>query len=150
MNTTTRSTQRPSRAAHRPVTTCGTSGKRSPETDLERTLQFQMRAAGVPEPEWGFRWHPTRQWRADAAWPEQRLLLEVEGGVTPYRDRRTGEMRQGRHNTILGYEGDCEKYSEAAIQGFRVIRATRRMVDDLRALALVERALALRTAEGAA
>jgi very-short-patch-repair endonuclease len=123
--------------------------KRRPETALELALHLHMRALRLPEPEWGYRWHPVRRWRADAAWPERRLLLEVEGGVTPFRDKRTGELRQGRHTSILGYEGDCLKYSEAAICGWRLIRVTRRMVDDGRAVALVERALRA-TTEGAA
>ncbi len=112
---------------------------RRPETPLEMQLALQIRAVGLPEPEWGVRWHPKRLWRADAGYRAIWLLIEVEGGVTPFRDKK-GNLRQGRHNSILGYEGDCLKYSEAAILGWHVIRVTRRMLDDGRAIALIERA----------
>jgi len=81
----------------------------------------------VPE----FRFHPERRWRFDYAWPDKMIALEIEGGTW------TG----GRHTRGKGYESDCEKYSEAAILGWKVIRATTGMVKDGRALELLEKAM---------
>ena len=55
-----------------------------------------------------------RLWRFDYAWPDHKLALEVEGGVW------TG----GRHTRGKGYVNDLEKYSEASIRGWILIRVT--------------------------
>lgn len=55
-----------------------------------------------------------RKWRFDFAWPARHVALEVEGGTW------TG----GAHTRGAHFESDCEKYAIAAIQGWRVIRAT--------------------------
>ena len=74
-------------------------------------------AAGLPEPvaEYPFRGQTgKRRWRFDYAWPAQMVCFEREGGT----------WRGGRHTSGAGYAKDCEKYSEAAIAGWRVIRCT--------------------------
>lgn len=72
------------------------------------------RGFGIPAPVTEHRFHPTRKWRFDYAWVEQKVALEVEGAVW------TG----GRHTRGSGYVKDLEKYSEAAILGWCVIRVT--------------------------
>ena len=81
------------------------------------------------------RFHQTRKWRFDFAWPDIKVALEVEGGT----------WAGGRHTRGKGYEGDCEKYSEAAILGWCVVRATTNMCQDGRAFDLVERAIGARS-----
>lgn len=95
-------------------------------------LATQIRLAGIPEPERETCFHPTRRWRFDLSWPCRKVAVEIEGGV----------WVGGRHTRPRGYERDCEKYSEAAILGWRVVRVTPAMVRDGRALDLVRRALA--------
>jgi hypothetical protein len=114
---------------------------KGPRTELEQALRFHLRVAGLPDPEWGWYWHPRRMYCSDAAYPLYHLLLEAEGGITPYRDKRTGQLRQGRHATILGYERDVEKYNAAALLGWHIIRFTRRMIDDGRATEVIKEAL---------
>lgn len=75
---------------------------------------------------------PPRRWRFDLAWPGVKVACEIEGGI----------WANGRHTRGSGFEGDCIKYSEAAILGWRVIRVTGGMIEDGRALALIRRALA--------
>lgn len=69
---------------------------------------------GIPRPEVEYRFHPKRRWRCDYAWPDYKVILEVEGGVW------TG----GRHTRGAGFIGDMEKYNEAAADGWRLIRCT--------------------------
>jgi hypothetical protein len=95
------------------------------------TLTAVIRAAGLPAPIREHRFAPPRRWRFDYAWPAHRIALEVEGGIW------TG----GRHVRGRGYEADCEKYSEAALRGWRVLRVTPAMLNDGRALAILERAM---------
>ena len=78
----------------------------------DRIFLKLLKDAGVPEPVREFRFHPKRQWRADFAWPEQMILLEVEGGV----------WIQGRHNSAPGFMKDIEKYNQAALLGYRLLR----------------------------
>lgn len=98
---------------------------------LEDMLILQIHGAGLPEPERELRFAPPRRWRFDLAWPDRRLACEAEGGV----------YSGGRHTRGSGFEADCEKYNAATLAGWRVIRVTGKMIDDGRALALVERAL---------
>jgi hypothetical protein len=77
-------------------------------------LAAWCRQHGYPEPTPEHRFHPTRKWKFDLAWPSLMLALEIEGGV----------WVQGRHTRGKGYAADCEKYSEAAIAGWAVIRVT--------------------------
>ena len=96
-------------------------------------LHTQIALAGLPAPETEYRFHPTRKWRFDYAWPDPKLRLacEVDGAV------HVG----GRHSRGVGIEKDCEKFSEAAILGWRVMRVTTGMVKSGQALSLIERAL---------
>lgn len=74
-----------------------------------------------PPPETEYRFlKPLRDFRADFAYPDLRLLLEIDGGVQMRRtSKRTGKtMVGGRHNT----DADREKMNLAAAYGWRVIR----------------------------
>lgn len=68
-----------------------------------------------------------RLFRADIAWPDQMLLLEIDGG----------SFVTGGHNRGAGFEGDCEKYSLASILGFTLIRVTYHMIDNGKAAELL-------------
>jgi hypothetical protein len=90
-------------------------------------------AAGLPEPVLEYRFRGLsgkRRWRFDACWPDIKLALEREGATW------TG----GRHVRGKGYRSDCQKYSEAAICGWTVIRCTADMMKSGEAITLVEAA----------
>jgi very-short-patch-repair endonuclease len=61
-----------------------------------------------------FVFHPERKWRFDFAWPAVKLAAELDGWG------QGGHA--GRHHTFLGARGDCEKYTAAALHGWRVMR----------------------------
>jgi very-short-patch-repair endonuclease len=92
-------------------------------------LVAQCRYASLPEPTTEHRFHPVRRWKFDLAFVRERLAVEVEGGV----------FIQGRHTRGVGAEADIEKYAEAAILGWTVIRATPRQVRNGQALRWIER-----------
>lgn len=75
------------------------------------------------------KFHPERRWKFDHAWPHAKISLEIEGGA----------WIGGRHNRGAGYIKDMEKYSEAAILGWRIIRVTPQQVKNGQALELLER-----------
>lgn len=105
-------------------------------SDGERSMETQIKWAGLNPPEREYRFAPDRMWRFDFAWPAAHVALEVEGG----------SWAGGRHVRGQGFERDLEKYNEAGIRGWLVIRVSTAMVDDGRALALVGRALTMRPA----
>lgn len=78
------------------------------------TLVALCRAHGLPEPIPEFRFHASRKWRADYCWPDQRIIVEIDGGIW------TG----GRHSGGTGQLRDMEKLNAAALLGFLVLRYT--------------------------
>lgn len=102
-------------------------------SSLEELFALQVRASGLSAGmEREHRFHPTRRWRFDFSWPEKRVAVEIEGG------HWTG----GRHVRGAGFEADCEKYLEAIVMGWRVLRVTGSLVKSGRALAAAEALLA--------
>lgn len=95
------------------------------------TFDRQCQLAGLPVPVAEYRFHPSRRWRFDYAWPDRSIAVEVDGAVF------TG----GRHTRGSGYEKDLEKLNEAICLGWQVVRVSTGMVRDGRALAWVERIL---------
>ena len=98
---------------------------------LEEVLAAQIAQSDLPQPVREFRFAPPRRWRFDFAWVEQRLAVEVEGGV------HTG----GRHTRPVGFRQDCEKYNQAVLEGWRVLRFESGSVESGAALEIIEKAL---------
>jgi hypothetical protein len=97
------------------------------------SLERQCQLVGLPTPSVEVYFAKPRRWRFDLAWEERRFACEIEGGVF---------MKGGsRHSRGKGFENDCEKYAEALIRGWRVLRVTTDMVRDGRALNYLERIL---------
>jgi very-short-patch-repair endonuclease len=65
------------------------------------------------------KFHPDRKWRFDMAIPSLKIAIEYEGVYGGGKSR---------HTTKGGYTGDCDKYNEAQILGWRVLRFTARNV----------------------
>lgn len=107
------------------TTPCRTGGKRKAGSSTERAgsalesaFLLQIRALKLPAPEQEYRFHKTRRWRFDFAWPDVKLAVEIEGGT----------WGLGRHTSPAGYAKDCEKYNAAAMDGWMVLRFTSDMV----------------------
>jgi len=83
-----------------------------PRSRLEKRFETLWRVLNGPALEREFRFHDKRRWRADFAHLPSRTLIEVEGGIYVH----------GRHNRAAGFAADLEKYLEAALAGWRVIR----------------------------
>ena len=85
--------------------------KKSKLSQGEEILSVQLKALNIRfEREYLF--HPKRKWRADFHILEQKILIEVEGGI----------WSGGRHTRGKGYIGDMEKYNAATTLGFQVLR----------------------------
>lgn len=104
----------------------------------------------LPQPVEEHRFHPTRRWRFDLAWPSYKIALEIEGALygmgkpCPVCKQRRG----GAHSAIGNVKRDIEKYGEAAALGWLIVRST---PDDLCRHATVDRVRrAIRTRKGEA
>ncbi len=95
------------------------------------SLAAQCVMVGLDRPQREHRFHPTRLWRFDLAWPERRFAVEVDGGT----------WANMRHTRGSGWIKDQEKLNEAAILGWRVLHVTPEQVENGEAIALVERGL---------
>ena len=75
-----------------------------------KMLRRVFTLVGLEKPVPEFRFHPTRRWRFDWAWPDRKLAVEYEGGS------------HSHHHKFYGYRNDLEKYNEAALLGWAVFR----------------------------
>lgn len=69
---------------------------------------------GFPDPVIELLFHPKRKWRLDYAWEEQKLAIEVHGGI------HSG----GRHTRGRGFVEDRAKMNEATLLGWTVLEVT--------------------------
>jgi len=91
--------------------------RKASRSRYEDDFAFYLKAYGVPF-EREYKFHPTRKWRFDFAFPPFMIAAEIEGGI----------FSGGRHTRGTGYQADCEKYNEAAALGWRVFRFTPEML----------------------
>ena len=97
-------------------------------TVSEELLSRQLAEAGIKATR-EVRFHPQRRWRFDFAIEGSKLAVEIDGGQWA-----TGG---GRH----AGDADREKMAEAAILGYRIIRASPAQVRSGLALEWIRRAL---------
>ena len=90
------------------------------DSDSIRSFLWHCKALKVPVPVPEFRFHPPRRWRFDAAILELKFAFECEGG----------SWVGGRHTRGLGFRRDCEKYGQAFVDGWTVVRGTPQMFSD--------------------
>jgi very-short-patch-repair endonuclease len=92
-------------------------------SELERLFEnaWQVmrleRGLTVREPEREYRFDGVRRWRFDFAWLDERLAVECDGGQWL--------ARGGKH----ARDHDREKLNAAAVQGWRVLRYSREMLE---------------------
>ncbi len=106
---------------------------RRAQAPLDPSVLFleALRQRQLPNPHREPRFHATRLWRFDYAWPAWSLALEVDGGI----------WRQGRHTRGAGWLKDTEKLNCAASMGWRLLRCTPQMLCTEEFLAVLKAAL---------
>jgi len=103
--------------------------------EWEEALYRQIVAAELPKPErqYPFAKSVGRQYRADFAFLDERLIVEVNGGA----------FIGGRHVRGAGYENDLERNAIATALGFKVMGVTPRHIRSGFALRWIECALGI-------
>jgi len=87
---------------------------------LEDTLAAHIKLLGLPEPIREYTAIPGRRFRWDFAWPNFRLLLEVQGGTWG----KGGKGGPSAHSGGLAASRDCEKGNLATCAGWRTLNVT--------------------------
>lgn len=107
----------------------------SPKPSPFEIFAAKCRELGLPEPvpEHPFA-QPVRDWKFDAAFIEQRIAVEFDGAV----------WSRGRHTRGAGFLADADKFNEAQIRGWIVLRFETKRAGDERTLGLVQRAMSAR------
>lgn len=88
-------------------------------------LLLQLKNNGLPAPTAEFRFHPTRKWRFDFAWPESKVAIEIDGGAFKFGG--------GKHMSPADYE----KINVAQAMGWKVYRFTPSMVEKGQAIKFI-------------
>lgn len=98
---------------------------------LRDAFRLQLKLHKVEMPVEEYKFHKTRGWRLDDAWPVHRVAIEYHGGI----------YSNGRHVRGQGFEQDREKMNEALLEGWQVLEVTSHHIDTLQALGWVMRVL---------
>ena len=89
------------------------------QENFEEAFLTQTRWAGLPKPVREYKFHPTRKWRADFAWPKYKVIVECQGGI----------WTKGAHVRGTGYENDVQKHNAAIQLGWKVFWITTTMLE---------------------
>jgi very-short-patch-repair endonuclease len=108
----------------------------------EEEFAFHLKLTGLPAPvrELRFSKLTNRLWRFDFAWPDLKIAVEIEG-LTHYGTNADGSRKTSRHQTAKGYQSDLDKYNQAAIEGWRVLRFSQHQVKSGVAIEVTENLL---------
>lgn len=66
-----------------------------------------------------YRFAKPRRWKSDYYIPKLNVLIEYEGLGVGHN-----KSKSGGHQTVKGYTANCEKYNQANLRGFILLRYT--------------------------
>lgn len=102
-----------------------------PETTmskLEDRFSFVWKALGGVKLDAEVKFHPVRKWRFDFALVDQKIAIELEGGI----------WTNGAHSRGAHFNSDAEKYNQANLLGWRVFRLTTDMISATHIMPIIE------------
>lgn len=112
----------------------GASSKLPPAGSvLEASFARLLRAHKLPEAVREYRFDAVRKWRFDFAWPDQKVAVELHGGI----------WAGGRHSGGKGQLGDMDKTNAAQLQGWLVLTFAAEHLKDGTALEMTWKALGI-------
>ena len=91
------------------------SARSKPASGLKQAIFARLCVeAGLPEPVAEYRFHGVGMWGIELAWVDQKVGLEIDGGI----------WSGGRHTRGAGWLKDTEKLNTLACMGWRMLRCT--------------------------
>lgn len=117
-------------------------------SDAERAALKRIIEYGLPLPETQYRFDMrTPKRRADFAWPDYRVMLEIDGGTFGIGGKPCpvcGQRPVGGHNRGKAYQRDRMRDALATANGWTVIRATPELMANDGMLDCIKRTLFFR------
>lgn len=98
-----------------------------------RIVILFFRECGLPAPQLEYKFHETRKWRFDFAFPMAKVALEVQGGI----------FIHGAHSRGAQMKKDWEKYNTAAAMGWRILQVEPRDLCTVNTAKLVKECIGL-------
>jgi hypothetical protein len=105
-------------------------------SDLEATMAFQIRAAGLPEPEREVCIIDGRKLRWDFIWRDYKCGMEVQGGIWG-----NSKSKVLGHNSGTGIIRDAEKHNLALLSGWKILLVTEKHIKSGEALKWIQQLL---------
>ena len=117
----------------KPGTTYAQVARSAETSKWEDYFRFHVKLAGIPNPMGQFKFAESigRRWAVDFAWPKQKIVVEIEGGIW----RRGG----GAHSHPMNILRDIEKYNALAMMGYRLFRFSDRELKDGSAIEMMKK-----------
>ena len=100
--------------------------------NLEDEFEFQLKSIGILNYVREFSAIKGRRFRFDFAFIEEKVLIEIQGGIYSYKPS---------HASASGIRRDCEKANLAVAHGWRLFHFTPDMVRSGEAVRMIEEAL---------
>jgi very-short-patch-repair endonuclease len=123
------------------IRTSQSSGRTSPAASRakrhnkgEEAFGFWVKALKLPTPRRNFRFHPIRKFEIDWAWPEQKIGIEIQGGIWIPGGK-------GAHSRPMNIVRDMTKHNLLLDLGWRVWHFTPREVIDGVAIQHIDKVL---------
>ena len=91
------------------------------KSSFEFLVDLRIKAAKLTPAQRECPFLTNRRFRFDFAWPHKKIALECEGAV----------WVGGRHTRGTGFIKDCQKYNLAVLNGWKVMRYTPDMIDEI-------------------
>ena len=101
---------------------------------------FHLKVAGLPKPQEQFKFaeHLGRRWQTDFAWPDRKIIVEIEGGL--WRKDSRGSWA-GAHTHPMNVLRDIEKYNHMSMLGYRLFRFSDKNLKDGSAIEMMKKVL---------
>jgi hypothetical protein len=111
-------------------------------TPVQKLFLLSCQAHKLPEPVSEYPFAPPRRWRFDWLF-EALVAVEIEGGIFGKGKKcpACGRNSVGAHTSISRLQSDMEKYREAAILGYIVLRFLPKEINDGSCFPIIRRAL---------
>lgn len=112
--------------------------RKSEKSKLEDKFTFLLKIENLPMPLRQYKFYPTRKWRCDFMYVQEKIAVEIEGGLFM---KGQGKFTGAGHSHPIHIMRDIEKYNYLALMGYRLFRFGKKEINNGDAISMISRAL---------